>query len=289
MRLGLLCSGGLGYKVLDHLLTKYKIHFIFTDSGSAEIIKLCKDKEIDAFIGNPRNGRSKDFLQNRDVDVLISVNYLFIIEKDIIEIANKLAFNIHGSLLPKYRGRTPHVWSIINGESEAGVTAHLIDEGCDTGPIIEQKRVEIHPKDTGAKLLEKYKIIYIPLIESILNKINSGIDINFVKQDETKSTYFGKRTPKDGEINWDWHKERIYNWVRAQAWPYPGAFTFYKGNRVIIDEVDFSESGFSWDMPNGLVLGSGAETLIKTPNGVVKISAFREKNIILEKNIVLGL
>src|SRR5690606_33504394 len=100
--------------------------------------------------------------------------YLFIIDKKIIDLATSIAFNIHGSLLPKYRGRTPHVWSIINNEKFTGITAHIIDEGCDTGDIIEQVKIKISKSDTGASLLEKYNLLYLPLIRSVLEKIQTN-------------------------------------------------------------------------------------------------------------------
>ena len=79
------------------------------------------------------------FIKNINI-IFVSINYLFIINNDIIKHADLMSINVHGSLLPKYRGRTPHVWAIINGERRAGITIHKIEEGCDTGPIIKQKK-----------------------------------------------------------------------------------------------------------------------------------------------------
>src|SRR5690606_22569809 len=134
-----------------------------TDSGSANISNWCEEKQVPCFVGNPRNGKASTFFSKYPVDVLLSVNYLFIIERDLIQHPKKYAFNMHGSLLPKYRGRTPHVWAIINGETQTGVTLHVIDEGCDTGDIVIQEKVKIEHNDTGADILSKFEVLY-PLI-----------------------------------------------------------------------------------------------------------------------------
>ena len=273
MKLGILISGNLGYIVLQDLCCKYEIIFVFTDSKSKSIIEFCQKNQIALFTGNPRNGKAKDFYSSKPIDVLVSVNYLFLIEEDLIAHPSILAFNLHGSLLPKYRGRTPHVWAIINNENQTGITAHLIDKGCDTGDIIHQVTIDIDQKDTGAMILNKYSQKYIPLIDQVLFDIKNQKLITR-KQNDSEATYFGKRSPEDGAINWNWQKERINNWVRAQADPYPGAFSQINGKKIIIDEVQFSSLGFDWEMINGLVLSINPLS-IKTPNGVLEISKYR--------------
>ncbi|NHM06455.1 methionyl-tRNA formyltransferase [Flavobacterium sp. CYK-4] len=273
MKLGVLVSGNLGKIVLKHLYARHEIDFVCTDSKSDSIIEFCQANQIAVFAGNPRNGKAKDFYHDKAIEVLVSVNYLFLIEEDLIAHPSILAFNIHGSLLPKYRGRTPHVWAIINNETQTGITAHLIDSGCDTGDIIEQVIVNIGPKDTGAMILQKYNEQYIPLIDQVLSDIENNT-LKTKKQNNAEATYFGKRSPEDGAIDWNWQKERIYNWVRAQADPYPGAFSQLNGQKITIDAIQFSPLGFDWEMPNGLVL-SVNPLAIKTPNGVVEITKYR--------------
>jgi methionyl-tRNA formyltransferase len=274
MKLGVLCSGNLGLHVLKQLASKHPISFVFTDSGSNGVIDYCKSQGLPIFIGNPRNLSTKEFLSSSSCDVLLSVNYLFIIEDELITFPKKYAINIHGSLLPKYRGRTPHVWAIINNEKKTGITAHLIDSGCDTGDIVEQIEVDISLEDTGASILNKFNELYLPLIKSVLDKIQVN-QIAPKPQDHSKATYFGKRTPEDGMINWSWQKERIFNWVRAQAYPYPGAFTYANGTKLTIDSVSYTEDGFDYQTPNGAVISINP-LKVKTPNGVVLIKSHRE-------------
>lgn len=274
MKLGILCSGGLGLQTIKMLINLHEIRFVFTDFKSEEIKEFCRQNELAIFIGNPRNGKAKEFVSKIDCEILISINYLFIIEKDIIDLGKGLAFNVHGSLLPKYRGRTPHVWSIINGETIAGITAHLLDEGCDTGDVLEQVEIPIGLEETGNDILKKYEENYLPLIERVIQGYEVG-ELKPKKQNEDLATYFGKRVPEDGLISWEWQKSRIYNWVRAQAFPYPGAYSFYEGSKLTIDEIGFSEHGFHFDTPNGTILKENP-LLVKTPNGAVEIKSYRE-------------
>ena len=273
MTVGLLISGGLGYSILQQIYNSYELTFVMTDRESHLIIDFCEMNQIPKFAGNPRNGNSDEFLSQISCDVLVSVNYLFLVEQKIIEAPKILAFNVHGSLLPKYRGRTPHVWSIINNETKTGITAHLIDSGCDTGDIIEQVEIKIDSQDTGASILKKYEVTYFPLVKRVLDKIKTN-ELKTIPQNNSAATYFGKRTPEDGLINWSWQRERIYNWVRAQAFPYPGAFTFYLNKKVIIDWIDLDDYGFDSNIPDGTII-TIEPIRVKTPNGVVRVIRFR--------------
>lgn len=274
MNIGILTSGNLGYEILKEILSKLNILFVLTDSNSKNIFELCYKNQIPCFQGNPRKSRGFDFIKNIEVDIIISINYLFLIELDIIQHAKKVSFNIHGSLLPKYRGRTPHVWSIINNEKTTGVTAHLIDEGCDTGAILGQIEIPIEKTDSGYNLLQKYRPIYLKLLYDIIEKIKMG-DLTMKPQNSHEATYFGKRSPEDGQINWNWQKERIINWVRAQSFPYPGAYSYVRNEKIIIDEIKESNQGFNYDFKNGLVVNVDSTIKVKTPNGVLEITKIR--------------
>lgn len=278
-------SGGLGFDMLLYIFKRSHIAAILTDHSSDAIINFAKKENIPFFIGNPRKGKAKKLVENQPIDLLLSINYLFIVESDIINWPSKAAVNFHGSLLPKYRGRTPHVWAIINNESETGVTAHFITAGCDEGDIIDQVIIPIDTKDTGADILNKYREAYPQLLDKVLEQFKKA-EVLGLKQDESKATYFGKRTPDDGLINWDWQKERIYNWVRAQAHPYPGAFSFFRGKKIIIDQVASDDFGYHQEQPNGLVLSQNP-VRVKTPNGALQLLSVREGLDKIEINDIL--
>ena len=277
LKIGFLCSGGLGYDTLLSVKKDYNIVFVLTDSNSTAIIEFCEENSIPFFAGNPRKGRGYTFLKYHSVDVIASVNYLFLIEEDIINHSKKLTFNIHGSLLPKYRGRTPHVWAIINGETRAGITAHKIDVGCDTGDIIYQIEIPINKEDTGATMLKKYTRAYVPLIEKVLKGVEKNT-IEFRAQDEEKATYFGKRTPQDGCIDWGWTSEQIINWIRAQAYPYPGAFSFYQGRKIIIDKAISVPVNNQLNTKGGEVIATDPQLRIKTGDGAIEIITIRTES-----------
>lgn len=274
LEIGILCSGELGLNTLKHLAQEFKPQFIFTDKNSDGIIEFARKNEIPIFIGSPRKNDPSSFLQQFKTDVIFSINYLFIVEDNILNHPKLYAINLHGSLLPKYRGRTPHVWAIINGEKETGITAHIMEEGCDTGDIVLQEVIQIGINYTGADILKEFKTIYPKMIFKLITQIKNN-QLKRIKQDNSKATYFGKRTPIDGQINWNWHKERIYNWIRAQAYPYPGAYTVLKDQTITIDQVNFSELGYENDMPNGLILKTDPTILVKTPNGVIELNKVR--------------
>jgi methionyl-tRNA formyltransferase len=274
MVIGVLTSGNLGLETLIQMESKFEIGFVLTDSNSNKIIEFCNLRKIPIYKGNPRDGKAYNFIKKIEVDIIASINYLFLIKKDIIQHSKKLTFNIHGSLLPKYRGRTPHVWAIINNEKETGITAHKIDEGCDTGDILSQIVVPIDEFDTGNSILEKYKREYFNLVKDVIDNCENN-NLEFKVQNEKIATYFGNRTPEDGGINWNWQKERIQNWVRAQAHPYPGAFSFFDSNKIIIDKVEFSPIGYTDEMENGMVLANSPNIVVKTPNGALELTKLR--------------
>lgn len=275
LKLGVLCSGNLGSITLKAILKDYEVGFIFTDKNSDSIINLSKENNIPIYVGNPRKRKGFKFIENINVDVIASINYLYLIESDVIEHPKLLSFNIHGSLLPKYRGRTPHVWAIINGEKKAGITAHIIDSNCDTGDIIYQFEVDIENENTGADILNKYQQLYTPLVYKVLKQIENGTLVK-IPQDNSKATFFGKRTSDDGLINWNWNKEDIRNWIRAQAYPYPGAFTFLDGEKVIIDKV-LTKKTNDVSKTNGEIIATKPRVIVKVKDGEIILEKIRTK------------
>jgi methionyl-tRNA formyltransferase len=282
LAIGLLCSGELGLNTVRILSQNFTPQFIFTDKNSDGIIDFATINKIPVFIGNPRKNEPAGFLQKFKTDVIFSVNYLFIVQHNILKHPRLYAINFHGSLLPKYRGRTPHVWAIINGEKETGITAHMMEEGCDTGDIVLQEKLNIREDYTGADILNEFKRIYPEMILELIRQIENK-ELKRVEQDNSRATYFGKRTPEDGQINWNWQKERIYNWVRAQAHPYPGAFTLLNNQKIIIDKISYSDYGFDNEMPNGLIVKNEPTILVKTPNGAVELTQVRNSETYLIK------
>jgi len=279
----LACSGLLGEKVIESLFRERVIAAVLTDRKSSEIIDFCSRNGIDCFIGNARSNRCFEFIQKYKDCILFSVNYLFLFDERILNIFQH-KFNVHGSLLPKYRGRTPHVWAIINNEKKTGITIHDIVLECDAGDIFFQKEIAINYCDTGGTILRKYFYHYPKIIKQFLNLF---LDQKLFpkKQNKHFNTYFDKRTPEDGKIIWDWQRERIYNWVRALSPPYPGAFCFLDNVKIVINKIVFSDLGFSCNMKNGTVLHVNKNSfIVKTPNGCVEITDYINADDVSLKN-----
>jgi methionyl-tRNA formyltransferase len=147
-------------------------------------------------------------------DLIISVNFDQIFKKEIINIPEKGCINIHASLLPEYRGRAPLNWAILKGENETGVSVHYINEDIDTGKIILQERIEIKKTDYIADILEKAKEKYPEMINEAVDLIDND-KVDPVEQKKENGSYYGKRNPADGLIDWEQSAIKIYNLIRA--------------------------------------------------------------------------
>jgi methionyl-tRNA formyltransferase len=165
--------------------------------------------------------------------IIFSFYYRNMIKEEILGIPRLGAFNMHGSLLPKYRGRVPINWAILNGERESGATLHYMVKKADAGDIVDQLRVPILADDTAQDVFEKVVKAARNILERQINALLQGTAPR-QKQDESQATYFGGRKPEDGRIDWTESSEKIYNLVRAVTHPYPGAFTIVSGKRLYI-------------------------------------------------------
>jgi UDP-4-amino-4-deoxy-L-arabinose formyltransferase / UDP-glucuronic acid dehydrogenase (UDP-4-keto-hexauronic acid decarboxylating) len=166
-------------------------------------------------------------------DVIFSFYYRNMVGKEVLDIPKGGCLNLHGSLLPKYRGRCPINWVLVNGEKETGVTLHYMTPKPDDGDIVAQKRVEIADDDTAKTLADKTVKAAIDLLDEVLPKIKNGT-AKRQPQDNSKATYFGGRRPADGEIDWEKSSKEVRNLVRAVGRPYPGAFSFLGTKKCLL-------------------------------------------------------
>jgi len=173
--------------------------------------------------------------QLRDMrpDIIFSFYYRNLICQEILDIPRLGAFNLHGSLLPKYRGRVPINWAVLNGETETGATLHHMVKRADAGDIVDQQAVSIGPRDTAQDVFIRVAAAARQVLERSLDAIKHGRAPRR-PQDESQSSYFGGRKPEDGRIDWHADAERIFNLIRAVTHPYPGAFTDVEGRRLFI-------------------------------------------------------
>lgn len=158
-------------------------------------------------------------------DVIFSFYYRHLLSDAILALAPAGAFNLHGSLLPKYRGRAPLNWVLVNGESETGVTLHRMVKRADAGAIVAQQRVAISSDDTAFTLHHKLCQTARRVLKQALPAIERK-ETHDVQQNESEATYFGRRTPEDSFLTWNRPATTLHNMVRAVAAPWPGAFSY---------------------------------------------------------------
>ena len=166
-------------------------------------------------------------------DFIFSFYYRHMLIPAVLATAMRGAFNMHGSLLPKYRGRVPINWAIINGETETGATLHEMVEKPDAGRIVGQQVVAIGPDETAEEVFGKVTAAAASVLDAALPALMAGTVV-LETQDLSKGSYFGGRRPEDGVIDWNAPAESIHNLVRAVAPPYPGATTIINGEPVKI-------------------------------------------------------
>lgn len=189
--------------------------------------------------------------------VIYSVYYRHLLPGRLLRLARLGAYNLHGSLLPAYRGRAPVNWILVNGEREAGVTLHHMVARADAGDIVAQRAVPIDDNDTALTLYRKL----VPMAAEIIREFHPLIVAGRAPrraQDLSKGSYYGRRRPEDGRIDWRWPARRIFNLVRAVTHPYPGAFCYVDGRKLIVWESRIgSEAGLRGLA--GTVLGEAAD------------------------------
>jgi methionyl-tRNA formyltransferase len=159
-----------------------------------------------------------------EADFLFSFYYRRMLPPEVLKKARKGAYNMHGSLLPKYRGRAPVNWAVLKGETETGATLHEMTEKPDAGRIVDQQAVPIGPDDTAAEVFARVTNAAEAILKRSLPSLVAGTAL-LKPQDLSKGSYFGARKPEDGRIDWSKSAQEIHNLVRAVAPPFPGAFT----------------------------------------------------------------
>lgn len=166
-------------------------------------------------------------------DFIFSFYYRNLLSREVLACAGRGAFNLHGSLLPRYRGRAPVNWVLVNGERETGVTLHRMVERADAGPILAQRRVSIAPDDTALTLHAKLREAASVMLGECLPALARG-ELAEREQDESQATYLGRRTPADGELDWKRPALELANLVRAVTQPYPGAFSWHGDRKLLV-------------------------------------------------------
>jgi methionyl-tRNA formyltransferase len=169
-------------------------------------------------------------------DFIFSFYYRRMLPPALLALAPRGAYNMQGSLLPKYRGRAPTNWAVLHGETVGGATLHEMAAKPDAGAIIGQTPVPILPDDTAAQVFDKVTVAAEQTLWRVLPGLLAG-DAPRLPNDLSAGSYYGGRKPEDGRIDWRQPAQAVYNLVRAVAPPYPGAFTELGEHRFVIAQA----------------------------------------------------
>ncbi len=187
-------------------------------------------------------------LQEIGPDFIFSFYYRYMIPGSILETATRGALNLHGSLLPRYRGRAPVNWAVLAGEPETGASLHYMGAKPDAGDLVAQEAVPILPNDTAGEVMNKVGVAGECLLWRFAPQLAAGTAPR-TPLDLAAGNYRGRRRPEDGRIDWNQDAWSIHNLVRAVAPPYPGAFTDLPQGRLAILGSHFRDEPARHDAP----------------------------------------
>ncbi len=208
-----------------------------TNTNFADLKYIADKEEIPLYYvnGNKDLDTYENIIREINPDIILVLGWYYIVPKKIRNLAKYGACGIHASLLPRYAGWAPLVWAMINGEKETGVTFFKLDDSIDGGDIIAQEKFTIDYEDT---IKEVYDKATKKSVDILLYSLNNIKNIKFIKQDKTKIEIYEKRSPEDGEIDLSMPSEDLYNFIRAQSYPYPGAFIrTVDGKKLVIERA----------------------------------------------------
>ena len=281
-----------GISCLENLLKfkKYKIELVITHykstNGYFRSIKEISKKNNLIYI-NPKNINNKRIqlkIRKINPDIMILVGYSQnILSEETFKIPKFGTINLHAGPLPYYRGGSPLNWMIINGEKKIGISIIQVDTGIDTGPILAQKFFKLSPNETINKLVKRVNKFYPILLRKTLKKINK-LQIKKITQNRNEGTYFPKRKPEDGQIKFNTHtSSEIDRLVRALQYPYPGAYFYYKKNKIQIYQVTINKTDFS-AIPGTIIKFNNNNLIIRTNDTAINIKKIVVNGIVKKIN-----
>jgi methionyl-tRNA formyltransferase len=265
----------IGYVCLEEVLASgMEVACLFThkDDPGEEIwfrspVELAVARSIPVYDPERlRDGKWTDILRDLAPDFIFSFYYRYMIPREMLDTAKVAALNLHGSLLPKFRGRCPVNWVLIAGEKKSGVTLHVMEAKPDAGNIVAQREVEITFDDTAHSLSLKLASAARLLMRDALPQLLSG---SFPRLPQAgASSYYGGRRPEDGLIDWSNDALTVYNLIRAVTHPYPGAFTFIEGKKLFIWKAE--PVAIVRTAPSGTIISTNP-LLVATDQGALRL------------------
>lgn len=211
-------------------------------------------------------------------DYIFAIGFSQLVSKKIMEIPRYGVIGMHPAPLPEFRGRAVIVWQILERVRHSKITLFRIDEGADSGYIIDQEPFEIGEEDYAEDVLAKTHTASIALFRRALPKLVDGTAV-FKEQDHTLATYCLRRTPEDGIIDWEASKEDIYRFIRAISHPYPGAYSYYDGkSKVIIWRAHVGENKKYYGFPGQIAEIDGKKMVIVLKDGLLYVDEYESSD-----------
>jgi len=227
--------------------------------------------------GSPKSPEVRVFMEEAMADLLWITDYRYLLPLELINLSKFGAVNLHPSLLPKYRGRAPINWAILLGEEQLGITAHFVDEGMDTGDIIEQLKFRLTLEQDVGDALELYYPLYEQITKLVMSHFQKG-QVPRRVQDHASATVFPARRPADGRINWEEPVRNVLNLVRAVASPYPGAFTYLRGERINIWQARIESAEGAFRPGKVISVGPENEFCVACSSGMLRVLKSQEES-----------
>ena len=252
-----------------------------TAIGEFAISKGLNFIELDSFDNN-----SFKKLESLKVDIFIVVAFRILPEK-FLSIPNICSINLHGSILPQYRGAAPIQWALMNGDKVTGVSVFKIEKRVDSGKIISQKQMVIEDSDNFYSLSEKLSNLGAEILIDVLNKFQEN-RIEYKEQDLALITKAPKINKKMLQINWAWSAEKINNWVRGLA-PLPGMVTIYNNRKLKLIKTAFEDRSID-SIPGAVITASNVKLEVCTGKGILSILELQQegKTVLSIENFLRG-
>tara|TARA_B100000579_G_scaffold106080_1_gene84471 strand:+ start:594 stop:1517 length:924 start_codon:yes stop_codon:yes gene_type:complete len=225
-------------------------------------------------------------LESLKVDIFIVVAFRILPEK-FLSIPNICSINLHGSILPQYRGAAPIQWALMNGDKVTGVSVFKIEKRVDSGKIISQKQIVIEDSDNFYSLSEKLSNLGAEILIDVLNKFQEN-RIEYKEQDLSLITKAPKINKKMLQINWAWSAEKINNWVRGLA-PMPGMVTIYNNRKLKLLKTAFENRSID-SIPGSIITASNVKLEVCTGKGILSILELQQegKTVLSIENFLRG-
>jgi methionyl-tRNA formyltransferase len=203
-------------------------------------------------------------------DLIVNMAYGQIYSHSLINISAHGIINLHGSLLPDFKGITPIASALMNGATEVGVTSHFISERIDEGDIILQKKVSISDEDHAMDVFEKTWSLYPELLMESIATIEKG-DVCRIPQVRGAGSYYPRRQRSQEQINWDKPTLEVYNFIRALSYPFRGAYTYVEGKQLIVWKVAKTDSGNHMGIPGQIIRMGDRGVIVKTHDSTLEV------------------